>query len=85
MARYRVRYVTYAAEQLRQLPRSLRTAFDVKVDDLERDPCVIGEHDEDTLWYSTTFGGGDEEGIILYMISSEILMVTILRVFWVKL
>jgi hypothetical protein len=85
MARYRIRYVTYAAEQLCQLPRLLRIAFDAKVDNLERDPYVIGEHDEDTLWYSTTFSGGDEEGIILYMISPEILMITVLRVFWVKL
>lgn len=37
MARYRVRYVSHAAE-LRQLPRSLHVAFDAKVDDLDRNP-----------------------------------------------
>ncbi len=33
MGSYRVRYVSYADEQLRQLPRSLRVAFDARVQD----------------------------------------------------
>jgi hypothetical protein len=85
MARYRVRYVSYAAEQLRQMPRSLRAALDAKVDDLERDPYAAGDYDERRCSYSTAFSGGDEDGIILYMISEEIDAVTILRFFWAKL
>lgn len=81
MARYRVRYVSYAAEQLSQLPRSLRTAFDARVEDLKDDPYVAGDYDEATGSYSTTFG---EAGIILYTVSDEIVTVTIIRVNWVK-
>jgi mRNA-degrading endonuclease RelE of RelBE toxin-antitoxin system len=81
MARYRVRYVSYAAEQMSQLPRSLRTAFDARVEDLKRDPYVAGDYDERTGSYSTTFG---EAGIILYTVSDEIVTVTIIRVNWVK-
>ena len=81
MARYRVRYVSYAAEQLSQLPRSLRTAFDVEAEDLKRDPYVAGDYDEHTGSYSTTFGA---TGIILYTVSDEIVTVTIIRINWVK-
>ncbi len=48
MARYRLRYVTYPAEQLRHLPRSLRAAYDARIEDLERDPYVAGDYDERT-------------------------------------
>lgn len=85
MARYRVRYVSYAAEQMGQMPRSLRIALDAKVHDLERDPYVVGDYDERRCSYSATFSGSDEDGIILYMISEEIETVTILRFFWAKL
>lgn len=81
MARYRVRYVSYAAEQLDQLPPSLRTGFDARVDDLTHDPSLAGDYDQRTGSYSTTFG---EAGIILYTISDEIATVTIIRVNWVK-
>lgn len=84
MARYRVRYASYAAEQLHQLPPPLRIAFDAKVADLERAPYTADEHSEERVWYSTTFSGGNEDGIILYMISTEIRTVTIFRVFWTK-
>jgi hypothetical protein len=56
MARYRVRYVSYAAEQLSQLPRSLRTAFDARAEDLKQDPYVAGDYDKRTGSHSTTFG-----------------------------
>ncbi len=84
IARYRVRYAPHAAEQLRQLPPPLRIAFDGKVADLERDPYTAGEHGETEVWHSTTVSGGDEDGIILYMISEKIATVTIFRVFWAK-
>ncbi|MBV8540865.1 MAG: hypothetical protein JO063_13215 [Pseudonocardiales bacterium] len=84
MARYRLRYATYAAEQLRHMPRSLRAAFDVRVEDLERDPYVTGDYNEGVGSYSTTFSGGEESGVILYVVSDEIMMVTVLRVNWVK-
>ena len=67
MAQYRVRYVTYAAEQLAQLPRSMRAAFDAKVSDLERDPYT------GIILY--TFSD-------LYTVSGGNVMVTILRVTW---
>ncbi|MCA1694034.1 MAG: hypothetical protein LC749_04505 [Actinobacteria bacterium] len=82
MVRYLVRNVSYADEQSSQLPRSLRTAFDARVEDLKDDPYAVGDPQEDTRSYSTTFGEG---GIILYMISDEIATVTILRVNWVDL
>lgn len=85
MARYRLRYVSHAAEQLRQMPRSLRVALDAKLSDLKGDPYVAGDYDEQRFSYSTTFSSGGEEGIMLYMISEEIATVTILRFFWVKL
>lgn len=46
MGRYRVRYVDYAGEQRRQLPPSVRTAFDAKIENLKRDPYadIIGEY-----------------------------------------
>ncbi len=44
MARYRVRYVSYAAEQLSQLPRSFRITFEARVEDLKRDPYVAGDY-----------------------------------------
>lgn len=85
MARYRVRYVSHAAEQLRQMPRSLRVALDAKVEDLERDPYAAGDYDERKCSYTAAFSGGDEDGITLYMISEEIATVTILCFFWAKL
>jgi hypothetical protein len=81
MARSRVRYVSCTDEQLSQLPHSLRTAFDAKVEDLTRDPYVTGDYNESIGSYSTTFG---EAGIILYTVSDEIVTVTIIRVNWVK-
>jgi mRNA-degrading endonuclease RelE of RelBE toxin-antitoxin system len=82
MVRYLVRNVPYADEQLSQLSRSLRTAFDARVEDLKDDPYAVGDSHEGARSYSTTFGEG---GIILYMISDEIATVTILRVNWVDL
>jgi hypothetical protein len=81
MARYQVRNIPYADEQLSQLPRSWRTAFDARVEDLKDDPYAVSDPNEETRSYSTTFS---EAGIILYMISDEIAMVTILRVNWVQ-
>ncbi len=81
MPRYRVRYASYANEQLSQLPHSLRTAFDARVEDLTHDPYRAGDYDQRTGSYSTTFG---EAGIILYTVSDEIATVTIIRVNWVK-
>ncbi|MGH3823369.1 MAG: type II toxin-antitoxin system RelE family toxin [Pseudonocardiaceae bacterium] len=81
MARYRIRYVSYADEQLNQLPRELRPAFDARVEDLKNDPYVVGDYDERTGSYSTTF---PEMGIILYVVSDKIGTVTIIRVNWVK-
>ncbi|MDQ2884342.1 MAG: hypothetical protein M3Y48_25190 [Actinomycetota bacterium] len=81
MARYDVRYLTYAAEQLRQLPRSVRTTFDTSVDDLRRDPYLIGVYDKREGCYSTTFDG---MGLIFYVVGDEIAMVTITRLFWLK-
>jgi mRNA-degrading endonuclease RelE of RelBE toxin-antitoxin system len=82
MARYQVRNVPYADEQLSQLPRSWRTAFDARVEDLKDNPYAVGDPHEHTRTYTTTFG---EVGIILYMISDEIAMVTVLRVNWVQM
>ncbi|MGH3971990.1 MAG: type II toxin-antitoxin system RelE family toxin [Pseudonocardiaceae bacterium] len=82
MAQYRVRYVSYAAEQLSHLPRAPRAAFHAKIEELKRDPHAAGDYDEHTGSYSTTFGGGT--GIILYVGSDEIDMVTIIRVNWVE-
>ncbi len=82
MARYRVRYVSYAAEQQSRLPRSLRTEFDASVEDLARDPYAVGRYDERTNSYTTTFGGGT--GIVLFVASDVIDTVTIIRVNWVK-
>jgi mRNA-degrading endonuclease RelE of RelBE toxin-antitoxin system len=81
VAKYHVRYVTYANEQLGQLPQSLRTAFDIRIEDLKEDPYVAGDYNE-VGSYSTTFG---ETGIILYTVSDEITTVTILRVTWVQM
>ena len=77
MTRYRVRYVSYANEQLSRLPRSLRTAFDARVEDLQDDPYVAGDYNEDIGSYSITFG---KPGIILYVVSDEIATVTIVCV-----
>lgn len=85
LARYQVRYVSHAAEQLRQMPRSLRIVWEAKVEDLERAPDVAGDHDERKYSYTATFSSGNEDGIVLYMISEEIAMVTILRFFCTKL
>lgn len=82
MVRYLVRNVSYADEQLSQLPRCLRTAFDARVEDLKDNPYAVGDPREGTRSYSTTFGEG---GIILYVISDEIATVTVLRVNWVDL
>jgi hypothetical protein len=84
MARYQVRNVPYADEQLSQLPRSWRTAFDARVEDLKDDPYAVGDPNEETRSYFTTFGE-EGRGIIQYMISDEITMVTILRVNWVEM
>ena len=84
MARYRLRYVTYAAEQRCHMPRSLRAAFDARIEDIERNPYVVGDYNEGVGSYSTTFSGGEESGVILYVVSDEIMMVTIFRVNWVK-
>jgi hypothetical protein len=81
MARYRVRYVSYADERLSRLSHSVRTAFDARVEDLKDDPYVAGDYNESIGSYSTTFG---EAGIILHTVSDEIVTVTIIRVNWVK-
>lgn len=82
MARYRVRYVSYAAEQLGRLPRSVRAEFDGRLEDLARDPYAVSDYDKSTNSYTTTFGGGT--GIVLFVASDVIDMVTIIRVNWVK-
>jgi hypothetical protein len=82
MAQYRVRYGSYAAEQLSRLPGSLRAEFDVRVEDLAREPYAVGDYDESTNSSTTTFGGGT--GIVLYVASDAIDTVTIIRVNWVK-
>jgi hypothetical protein len=83
MARYQVRYVTYAEEQLRQLPASLCPAFDARLEDLKDDPYSVGDRSpEDKRSYTTTFG---KPGIIQYVVSDEILMVTVIRVNWVDM
>jgi hypothetical protein len=82
MVRYLVRNVSYADEQLSQLSRCLRAAFDARVEGLKGDPYAVGDPHEGTRSYFTTFGEG---GIILYMISDEIATVTILRVNWADL
>ncbi len=46
MAWYQVRNVPYADEQLSQLPRSWRTAFDARVEDLKDDPYAVGDPHE---------------------------------------
>lgn len=79
MARYQVRYVTYAAEQLNQMPPSIRTVFDARIDNLERAPHVDCVYDDGWGSYSTTFG---ETGIIHYGFSEENAKVTIIRVMW---
>ncbi len=79
MAEYHVRYVSHADEQRSQLPRSSRTAFDATVENLVRDPHVVGDYDEREGSYTTAFGG---MGLILYVVSDEIVTVTIIRVIW---
>ncbi len=81
MAQYRIRYVSHAEEQLRQLPRSLRTAFDAKIEDLKRGPTIAGDYNERTCDYSTAFG---PTGIIIYAVSDMLDAVTIYRVSWLK-
>ncbi len=76
-----MRLFSYANEQLSQLPRSLRTAFDARVEDLQDDPYVAGDYNEDIGSYSTTFG---KPGSILYVVSDEIDTVTVVRVNWVS-
>jgi hypothetical protein len=82
MARYRIRYVTYADEQLSRLSRSLRTEFDARIGELARNLYAVGHYDDRTNSYTTTFGGGT--GIILFVASDVIDTVTIIRVNWVK-
>lgn len=57
----------------------MRTVFDARIDDLERDPCVACAYDDGWGSYSTTFG---ETGIIHYVFSDENVTVTIIRVMW---
>lgn len=56
MARYRVRYGDVAEEQRSQLPHSVRTVFEARIEDLRRDPYLVGDYDKRQGWYSTTFG-----------------------------
>ncbi|MCA1671143.1 MAG: hypothetical protein LC799_02685 [Actinobacteria bacterium] len=84
MARYRLRYVTHAAEQVRHLPSSLRTAYDARAEDLERHPYVAGDYHQSTGSYSTTFIADEGSGIILYVVSDKIMTITVLRVTGVK-
>lgn len=82
MARYLVRYVDVADEQRSQLPHSVRTVFEARVEDLRRDPYLVGDYDKrQGYYYSTTFG---EMGLIFYVASDKIDTVTITRVFWLK-
>ena len=81
MARYRVRYVTHAAQQRKQLPRSMHTAFDARVKELECDPYAVGTYDKSEGNYTATFGEtGRETGIIVYTASDKIDMVTVVRI-----
>jgi hypothetical protein len=81
MARYRVRYGDVAEEQRSQLPHSVRTVFEARIEDLRRDPYLVGDYDKRQGWYSTTFG---EMGLIFYVASDKIDTVTVTRVFWLK-
>ncbi len=80
MGRYRVRYVAHADEQLRQLPPSMRTAFDAKLEELKTDPHAVGDHDKSKEGFATTPFA--DTGIIMYSVSDEVDMVTVLRIFW---
>lgn len=77
---YSVRFVTYALDQWEALSPAGRAAIDVKIRELEEDPFANGQYDQANETWSSSFGDG--MGVILYLISEDIVMVTVLRLAW---
>jgi hypothetical protein len=79
--RYVVRFVTYAAQQRDSLPPDGRRALDLKVRRLEEDPRQDAEYKTGDGGWSSSFG---DWGTMLYLISDNIVTVTVLRLAWVE-
>lgn len=80
MARYTVRWVTYAEQQADSLTPPARHALDETLAVLRADPRRHGDYSPTRDQWSTHFGDG--WGVILYTIEDRWATVTVLRVTW---
>lgn len=81
MARYGIRYVTFAAEQRDALPSAARRAYDIVINTIAEDPRGHGRRNSDTgSWYAEF--GDRHEGVVNYVIGDNIITVTVIRITW---
>lgn len=80
MARFAIRWVTYAEQQRDVLSPTARGELDRLLDQLTADPYRCGTYSKREDQWSATFGS---TGVILYTIEDQWITVTVLRVLWV--
>lgn len=79
MARYTVRWLTYAEHQRDTLQSDARRELDALLDRLTADPRRDGSYDKTTEQWTAAFGGYD---ILLYSIEDRWITITVLRITW---
>ncbi len=79
MARYTIRWVTYAEQQRDTLPAAGRRELDRLLDSLAADPRAPDTYNKDTRLWAAAFG----YAILIYSIEERWATVTVLRATWV--
>ncbi|WP_250285311.1 hypothetical protein [Frankia sp. CiP1_Cm_nod2] len=79
MARYTIRWVTYAEQQRDTLPPEGRHELDALLNRLVDDPYRQGTYNKRTELWRAVFG----YGLLTYSIEDRLLTITALRVTWI--
>ncbi|WP_261566885.1 hypothetical protein [Frankia gtarii] len=81
MARYTVRWLTYAEHQRDNLLPTGRRELNRLLDRLTADPRLQGTCDKNSEQWTVAFG---RHGILLYTIEDRWITITVLRVTWLN-
>ncbi|AEH08129.1 MULTISPECIES: hypothetical protein [Protofrankia] len=79
MARYTIRWVTYAEQQRDTLPSESRHDLEALLNRLINDPRRQGTYDKRTELWRTVFG----YGLLTYSIEDRWVTITVLRATWI--
>ncbi len=79
MARYTIRWVTYAEQQRDALPSEGRRELDVLLNRLVDDPYRQSTYDKRTELWRAVFG----YGLLTYSVEDRWVTITVLRVTWI--